>query len=532
MSVSVTQLNIDVKIAGADEAAGKLKKVEQAADSVGKKAGGATGLFARFEDGVKSLDDAVDKVEKPMRTFSGAIDIASVALGAGLAGPIGQVVNQLKELGVELYKSIYVTLEYEKATKTLAERKKELIQKELEYADVLEQQNAQRRSFVSQSLAALATNVPDADAALIDRVKGAASAVEGSRIQLKLLQDELAKNSIRTEDYKLKVGALARAITEGQKELKGLGAATDSVGESTDKTTEKTKKLTDAQKAALQAAKELAEQLALPPPEFIQSLSTRPFENAVPIAKALGDIIQGGYLDLDKLQADAEEGVAKVSDGLIQSMGDNPLLASLMEDSVAVFSELDPKPASALAQSMKSMGDAAADLGSFGVQAMQSFSQAAGQALASLVIDGEKATGSFKKLAGQVAAGLSAQAFGYAVFLTALGTAAALVPGLQLEAPKIFTGAAVMAGTGLLLGITARALGASTYGPGSAGQSTSSAGAAAQDRVSSFSAGGAGAQPMQVTVVLGVDEVSNVLVRQSQREARSGSLSASRLAVA
>jgi hypothetical protein len=37
---------------------------------------------------------------------------------------------------------------------------------------------------------------------------------------------------------------------------------------------------------------------------------------------------------------------------------------------------------------------------------------------------------------------------------------------------------------------------------------------------------------MQVTVVLGVDEVSNVLVRQSQREARSGSLSTSRLAVA
>jgi hypothetical protein len=50
--------------------------------------------------------------------------------------------------------------------------------------------------------------------------------------------------------------------------------------------------------------------------------------------------------------------------------------------------------------------------------------------------------------------------------------------------------------------------------------------------VSSFSAGGGGAAPVNVTVVLGVDEVSNVLVRQSQREARSGSLSTSRLAVA
>jgi hypothetical protein len=44
-------------------------------------------------------------------------------------------------------------------------------------------------------------------------------------------------------------------------------------------------------------------------------------------------------------------------------------------------------------------------------------------------------------------------------------------------------------------------------------------------------AGGGGAAPVNVTVVLGVDEVSNVLVRQSQRESRAGSLSSSRLAV-
>jgi len=35
-----------------------------------------------------------------------------------------------------------------------------------------------------------------------------------------------------------------------------------------------------------------------------------------------------------------------------------------------------------------------------------------------------------------------------------------------------------------------------------------------------------------VTVVLGVEQVSDVLVRQSQRESRSGSLASSRLAVA
>jgi hypothetical protein len=191
------------------------------------------------------------------------------------------------------------------------------------------------------------------------------------------------------------------------------------------------------------------------------------------------------------------------------------------------------KTISPLEESLKSLSESAMNLESMGVGALQSFSQAAGQALASLVIDGDKAAGSFKKLAGQVAAGLSAQAFGYAVFLTALGVAATLAPVAlgALNPGGLFAGAAAMAGTGLLLGVTARALGASTYGPGQSSQSASGSAGGAQDRVSSFSAGGGGAQPMQVTVVLGVDEVSNVLVRQSQRESRAGSLSSSRLAV-
>ena len=97
--MSVTSLAIDVKIQGADDAAQKLKKVEDAADGLGKKTEKAGGLFAAFEGQVKKLDDAVDKVEKPMRTFSGALDIASIALGVGLAGPLGAVVQQLIELG-------------------------------------------------------------------------------------------------------------------------------------------------------------------------------------------------------------------------------------------------------------------------------------------------------------------------------------------------------------------------------------------------------------------------------------------------
>ena len=210
-----------------------------------------------------------------------------------------------------------------------------------------------------------------------------------------------------------------------------------------------------------------------------------------------------------------------------------PTLMQALGDIIGKGEAPIEKQATAAEQSLTSLTQSAMDLESMGVGALQSFSQAAGQALATLIIDGDKAGVSVKKLAGQVAAGLSAQAFGYAVFLSALGVAAALTgPVLGYTAPGLFQGAAVMAGTGLLLAGTARALGASTVGSSSGAASAAGSAGGAQDRVSSFSAGGGGAQPMQVTVVLGVDEVSNVLVRQSQREARSGSLSTSRLAVA
>ena len=549
--MSVTQLNIDVKIAGAEEAAAKLQKVEQAADATGKKAEQAGGLFAGFERGVKKLDDAVDAVEKPMRVFNGALDIASIALGVGLAGPLGMVIQQIIDFGP-------VLLESAKAAGIFARSAEEIAAG----IRAIGAQAVSSSEDVTKFYAALArpggVGAPEQQRAIVER---AGVQLGGLRKELADLQAGLTEAiGIQTEARRViasttdeltrQVGAirsreegdklrqerevaraeLERAIglektfrTEAtnrqnaidlvtRKTNEALGIQAETQKQATKATVENTKAIESNNAAAEKRRAMLAE---------IATLQQQERDRVAGLVLAEEKAARARELASTPLAL--AEGLPTQGPTLMQALGD------VIGPGAPAVKTISP-----LEESLKSLSESAMNLESFGVGALQSFSQAAGQALASLVIDGDKAAGSFKKLAGQVAAGLSAQAFGYAVFLTALGVAATLAPVAlgALNPGGLFAGAAAMAGTGLLLGVTARALGASTYGPGQSSQSAAGSAGGAQDRVSSFSAGGGGAQPMQVTVVLGVDEVSNVLVRQSQREARSGSLSTSRLAVA
>ena len=549
--MSVTQLNIDVKIAGAEEAAAKLQKVEQAADATGKKAEQAGGLFAGFERGVKKLDDAVDAVEKPMRVFNGALDIASIALGVGLAGPLGMVIQQIIDFGP-------VLLESAKAAGIFARSAEEIAAG----IRAIGAQAVSSSEDVTKFYAALArpggVGAPEQQRAIVER---AGVQLGGLRKELADLQAGLTEAiGIQTEARRViasttdeltrQVGAirsreegdklrqerevaraeLERAIglektfrTEAtnrqnaidlvtRKTNEALGIQAETQKQATKATVENTKAIESNNAAAEKRRAMLAE---------IATLQQQERDRVAGLVLAEEKAARARELASTPLAL--AEGLPTQGPTLMQALGD------VIGPGAPAVKTISP-----LEESLKSLSESAMNLESLGVGALQSFSQAAGQALASLVIDGDKAAGSFKKLAGQVAAGLSAQAFGYAVFLTALGVAATLAPVAlgALNPAGLFAGAAAMAGTGLLLGVTARALGASTYGPGQSSQSAAGSAGGAQDRVSSFSAGGGGSQPMQVTVVLGVDEVSNVLVRQSQREARSGSLSTSRLAVA
>jgi hypothetical protein len=548
--MSVTNLQIAVKIEGADEAASKLQRVENAADEVGKKSEKAGGLLAGFESGVKKLDDAVDKVERPMRTFSGALDIASLALGVGLAGPLGQVISQLVEFGGVALDAARSAGIFARSSEEIANSIRDVgkaatsSQEDVTkfYAAIaagaqgqgatLEQRALIERTGVSlgglrREIADLQQGITEAIATQAEARRIIASTTEDLTRQVGPVRSRAEGERLRQE-RQVAQDELQRAIGLEQSFRKEAINRQDTIDRLTRQTTEALGAQANAQKAVTAAkvedakATERATRATRDNTEAIRAESERlkqaEFDRIA--AKVIADERAAIQRERSSTPLALAEGLPVQGPTLLQALGD------LIAGPQAI-----PEAASAAEQSLTSLTQSAMDLESMGVGALQSFSQAAGQALATLIIDGDKAGVSFSKLAGQVAAGLSAQAFGYAVFLGALGVAAALTgPVLGYTAPGLFQAAGVMAGTGLLLAGTARALGASTVGS-SSGASSGASGGGAQDRVSSFSAGGGGAQPMQVTVVLGVDEVSNVLVRQSQRESRAGSLSSSRLAV-
>ena len=550
--MSVTNLQIAVKIEGADEAASKLQRVENAADEVGKKSEKAGGLLAGFESGVKKLDDAVDKVERPMRTFSGALDIASLALGVGLAGPLGQVISQLIEFGGVALDAARSAGIFARSSQEIANNIRDVgkaatsSQEDVAkfYAAIaagaqgqgatLEQRALIERTGVSlgglrKELADLQQGITEAIATQAEARRIIASTTEDLTRQVGPVRSRAEGERLRQE-RQVAQDELQRAIGLEQSFRSEAINRQDTIDRLTRQTTQALGAQTNAQKAVTAAKVEDAK---------ATERATRATRESTEAIKAEIERLKQAEFDRITAKVIAEERARiereRSSTPLALAEGlpvQGPTLQQALGDVIGPDAPA-AKKISPLEESLKSLSKSAMDLESMGVGALQSFSQAAGQALASLVIDGDKAAGSFKKLAGQVAAGLSAQAFGYAVFLTALGVAATLAPVAlgALNPSGLFAGAAAMAGTGLLLGVTARALGASTYGPGQSSQSASGSAGGAQDRVSSFSAGGGGAQPMQVTVVLGVDEVSNVLVRQSQRESRAGSLSSSRLAV-
>lgn len=549
--MSVTQLNIDVKIAGADEAAAKLQKVEQAADQTGKKAEQAGGLFAGFERGVKKLDDAVDAVEKPMRVFNGALDIASIALGVGLAGPLGMVIQQLIDFGPVLLEAAKSAGIFARSAEEIASGIRSIGAQAVSSSEDVTKFYAalarpggigapeEQRAIVERAgvqLGGLRKELADLNAGLTEAIgiqaearRVIASTTEELTRQVGPIRSRAEGDRLRQE-REVARAELERAISLEQsfrkeatnrqntidlvtrKTNEALGIQAEAQKQATKATVENTKAV-EANNAAVDKRRAMLSEIA--------ALQQQEFDRTA--ARVLADERAARARELASTPLALAEGLPTQRPSLMEALGD------IIGKGEAPIE----KQATAAEQSLQSLTQSAMDLESMGVGALQSFSQAAGQALATLIIDGDRAGVSFRKLAGQVAAGLSAQAFGYAVFLSALGVAASLTgPVLGYTAPGLFQGAAVMAGTGLLLAGTARALGASTVS--GSGGATAAGGSAqgAQDRVSSFSAGGGGAQPVAVTVVLGVDEVSNVLVRQSQREARSGSLSSSRLAVA
>ncbi len=199
---------------------------------------------------------------------------------------------------------------------------------------------------------------------------------------------------------------------------------------------------------------------------------------------------------------------------------------------------------SALTDAMAQMGDSftgtfdrmatgATDAAGIMVQAIGTITTALGSMMTNLIISGDAGAKGLKKMAGNALAGVSAQAFGFAVFLEAAALAAALSgPILGWSAPGLATAGAVMAGAGAALGVTARMLGADQIGAAKGGAKGGGGGGAPASAAGTNPFGGTGNQQTQVVVYIGSEVVTRGVQTETRRTALRGGITEGRMAMA
>jgi hypothetical protein len=561
-------LAFPVTVTGAEVAERALGRVGDAAVQAERRTQSAGRGVASFASQTEKLDKVVYAVEKPMRALNGALDIASVALGVGLAGPLGVVVGQLIEFSPALLdaarsvgilgvssaaiatdiRNIGVAAKSSEADVTrlysaigagpggagASAAQRALVERAGLAAGALSGEIEDLRKGIREAIATQqeAQRRIDSTTAELRRTDTLAtrSRSEGDALRT---ERQVATEELRAAQV-VESGFLSQ-IQDRENKLEALRLRSiASLGGVKTATTATTAVVVTSTQATLPAIKASTARAAATREETSSVEGLRKALTAIdPLVKRAGEDARTA-----RLVAGVESGRVPVTDGLFPSSRST---ADVLSQGADAFGPDDPTAgivpqATAAEQSLQGTLSAATDLSTLGVGALQQFSAAAGQALSSLIIDGDATGKSLRKVAGEVTASLSATALGYAVFLSALGAAATLMgPSstiLGFSGPQLLTAAAVMGGTGVALGLTARALGAGSS-RGSARPSSGGASGGGGDRVGSLSSGRpGGAQPVMVTVVLGVEQVTSVLVDGARREARAGGLSGGRLAVA
>lgn len=155
-----------------------------------------------------------------------------------------------------------------------------------------------------------------------------------------------------------------------------------------------------------------------------------------------------------------------------------------------------------------------------------------GIAMTNMFLAGESSQKSAKRIAGEMTAGLSAQAFSYAVLFGAMAVAFALMPPpFDVYAVPAGIGAGVMAGAGAALAVTARALGAEPVG-GAAKKGSSSAGKSSGSGTSLSSPYKPDVGETKVTVIIGGEVVTRGVKTETRRQNLRGGITEGRMAMA
>ena len=525
--------------------------------STGDRASAAMGRTAQAATGSGGLlsawgriDDGAGKVMRSMGGLNDVLDIAKLALGVGLSGPIGAVVMGLGELfgAADLVKGMFG--ETTTATKDLGAEQTAAAAAARDHAKALGEVVTAGRRLAGSRLGVDASTL------------GGRAVLAGT-----IAEQEVAK--IRAEQERLAVvlgtqveraqGLAGRIEAEGARV--GLVAASTDVQREIADTVKQLDRLrersVDAERALRQVFGATATTPTATPPRGTPRV-TAPKVKADDKAEAAAAAEAAAIQSEIAIQTERTrlEGIASPElDGLMEAIGRGapdavtaltPLTDSLSLMGIAMSEVIDLSPTwqDNLGGALKGFAAQAMDTASFVASAIQSVAGAIGTAMANMVAGVGKGSKGLKTSIGDIALMLSQQAFTFATFLAALGVVAS-IPGLGVltaamtggaTAPTLFTAAAVMGGVGLSLGLTARAFGTSQSGgnasarASSGGGSSGGGGGASGGGFGSF--GQSSDRPIEVTVILSADALHDSAVSVSGQRARSGSISSPRLAVA
>lgn len=160
-------------------------------------------------------------------------------------------------------------------------------------------------------------------------------------------------------------------------------------------------------------------------------------------------------------------------------------------------------------------------------QTVSTLTGAVGGMMTNMIISGEAGAKGIAKAAGNALAGISAQAYGYAVLLTALAGAAALSgPVLGWVSPGLASAAGIMAAAGTGLAVTARMLGADKLGASSSARSAASGGGGGGYGAATATNpyGGQGQQGTTVQVFIDSEQVAHSVRTRERRMALAGGI--------
>lgn len=245
--------------------------------------------------------------------------------------------------------------------------------------------------------------------------------------------------------------------------------------------------------------------------------------------------------------SDEQFNMSKMMEGIVEndkSMSD--IIPTLTEQAGDYFSA----QADGFDGMLKNFVEKSSDLASMAASAITGVADAVGTTMANMVAGVDEGSGNMSRAVGDVMLMLSQQAMGYAIFLGALGLVSA-IPGLGAviavmtggaNTGALLAGAAAMAGIGITLGLSARALGTTkskSIADDKAAAKKSAAAATEDAKKEKSKQGEFGSfgnsksdRPIEVTVILSADALHDSAVSVSGQRQRAGSISAPRLAVA